>query len=265
MKKIFIDAGHNYSNWGTGAVANGMREQDITFDVAFELGRLLTAAGLDVMLSRPTVQTNLGTSNNSSINARWQMSNAWAADFFISIHANAGGGTGAETLFFRGDSAGFAHTVQDVYSEEMGLRNRRVWQRDDVAVIRHATCPAILVELAFIDSPPANPDIEILRNRRPEMAAAVAKGVLAHLGVDPSAATAEGLSPKGAVPLARFNTLDELPTWARPAIQRLVDAGHLRGNNNDLTALDLPMDMVRIFVVHDMAGLYVESPKNKVL
>jgi len=98
MKKIFIDAGHNFSGFNTGAVGNGMREQDITFDVAAKLSRILENAGLEVRLSRPTLQTNLGTDNASAITARWQMSNAWGADIFLSIHANAGGGTGAETL-----------------------------------------------------------------------------------------------------------------------------------------------------------------------
>jgi len=191
-KKIYIDAGHNYSSFNTGALGNGMREQDITFDVSFYLGEILKRHGFDIRLSRPTLQTNLGNPNlpslqernASAINARWQEANAWGADYFISIHANAGGGSGAETLFARNEDRAFAQTVQDVYSAIMGLRNRRIWQRQDIAVIRWTTMPAILLELAFIDALPTAPDVDILRNRRYEMAVGVAKGMLAYFGVD---------------------------------------------------------------------------------
>ncbi|MCL2398081.1 MAG: N-acetylmuramoyl-L-alanine amidase [Defluviitaleaceae bacterium] len=243
--KIFIDAGHNHSGWNTGAVGNGMREQDITFEVAARLGRILENAGLQVRLSRPTLETNLGTDNNSSINTRWQMSNAWGADYFISIHVNAGGGTGAETLYFKPNSLEFAQVMQDVYSGQMGLRNRRVWHRDNVGVLRWTNCPAILLELAFIDAPPSAPDLDILRNRRPEMAAAAAQGVFAYLGINPG-------KDEPADPV-RFNKIEELPTWAQPTIKKLVERGFLQGDGN---GLDLSLEMARVFVVHDRAGVY---------
>ena len=244
--KIFLDAGHNFSGWNTGAVGNGMREQDITFDVAKFAGLALVKRGFDVMLSRPTLETNLGHDNSSSINARWQASNTWKADYFISIHANAGGGTGAETLYYKDDSLKFAAVMQNVYSAEMGLRNRRVWRRDDIGVIRNTNCPSILLEVAFIDSPASNPDAGILRSRRPEMGEAVAKGMLTFLGMDYEA------PPNEKTP-DRFNTVDQLPSWAVPTIVKLVEKGVLKGDGK---GLDLSIDMVRIFVVHDRAGMY---------
>ena len=87
--KIFLDAGHNNSNFNTGASGNGMREQDITFQVAKKLSDILKD-DFDVMLSRPTQDTNLGTDNASAVNMRWQLANKWGADYFISIHCNAG-------------------------------------------------------------------------------------------------------------------------------------------------------------------------------
>ena len=245
MKKVFIDAGHNYSGWNTGAVGNGMREQDITFEVAKLTGVHLSNAGFDVKLSRPTLETNLGQDNSSSINARWQKSNTWGADYFISIHVNAGGGTGAETLYHSEDSLEMATIMQNVYSKAMGLRNRRVWKRDDVGVLRWSSCPSILIELAFIDSLPPNPDVRILREQRPQMAAAVAEGFLSYAQVD--------LGGGDVLPPERFNNLDEMPDWARPTIEKLLKSGFLRGDGQ---GLDLSLDMLRIFVVHDRAGVY---------
>jgi len=137
--------------------------------------------------------------------------------------------------------------MQDVYSEEMGLRNRRIWHRNDIGVIRWANCPAILIETAFIDSPLTNPDVEILRNRRNEIAQAIAEGLFDYLDIN---ATAQ---PAPAPVLDRYNQIDELPSWARPTIEKLVRKGHLSG---DGTGLNLSMDMVRIFVIHDRAGLF---------
>ena len=246
--KIFIDAGHNYSGWNTGAVGNGMREQDITFEVAARLSEILQTAGFETKLSRPTLQTNLGHDNNSAINARWQMSNDWGADYFISIHVNAAGGTGAEAFYWDTGAEEFSRTILETYCREMGLRNRRNVLTNQWAVVRHTNCPAVLFELAFIDSPLFNPDVEILRNRRGDMAQALAAGIFEYLGIDNSPPkNLEEPNEK------RFNTIDELPDWAVPAIGRLIDAGFLRGDGQ---GLDLSMDMVRIFVILDRAGVF---------
>ena len=52
----------------------------------------------------------------------------------------------------------------------------------------------------------------------------------------------------------RYNKVDEMPLWAQPTIQMLVEKGVLRGHgaNN----LDLSMDMIRIYVTNYRAGLY---------
>lgn len=51
----------------------------------------------------------------------------------------------------------------------------------------------------------------------------------------------------------RYNTLTEIPNWAQPTIEKLIDKGLLNGNGQNL---DLSPDMVREFVVNDRAGNY---------
>lgn len=51
----------------------------------------------------------------------------------------------------------------------------------------------------------------------------------------------------------RFNTLADVPEWAKPTIQKLTDKGLLGGDGK---GLDLSLDMIRIFVVNDRAGVY---------
>lgn len=51
----------------------------------------------------------------------------------------------------------------------------------------------------------------------------------------------------------RYKTLDEMPEWAKPTIEKLIAKGLLNGNGGDL---DLSADMLRMFVINDRAGLY---------
>ena len=58
-----------------------------------------------------------------------------------------------------------------------------------------------------------------------------------------------------------YNTLAEVPEWARPTIDKMIQKGLLNGNGEKDDAgnpagLDLSTDMLRAFVVNDRAGLY---------
>ena len=106
--KIYIDQGHNPVNPNAGAEGNGYREQDLVFTIGVELAEILRAEGYDVRLSRPTADTQLGTSNATSLAARVEEANAWGADYFISLHANSSslaGASGSEALVYSLNSA----------------------------------------------------------------------------------------------------------------------------------------------------------------
>ena len=53
----------------------------------------------------------------------------------------------------------------------------------------------------------------------------------------------------------RYNTIDEMPEWAKPTIRKMIEKG-LLGGTSGKDNLDLSMDMIRVFVVNDRAGLY---------
>ena len=111
--KIYIDQGHNPESPNAGAERNGLREQDITYRVGQELATLLRQNGnFAVRLSRPTPETQIGTSNASSLSLRVRDANEWGADYFISIHTNASTSptpSGSEQLVYR--TAGFAYRL----------------------------------------------------------------------------------------------------------------------------------------------------------
>lgn len=54
---------------------------------------------------------------------------------------------------------------------------------------------------------------------------------------------------------AYWNTVDEVPEWGRPTIQKLVDKGALEGVDDEGN-LRLTFDLVRLYVTHDKLGLY---------
>lgn len=51
----------------------------------------------------------------------------------------------------------------------------------------------------------------------------------------------------------RYNTIDEVPSWAQATIQKLVKKGFLNGDGKNL---NLSEDMIRILVINDRAGMY---------
>src|SRR5690625_1750717 len=87
-KVIYLDAGHGGSD--PGAIGNGLHEKDVTLDIALRTKKELEAAGYTVIMSRTT-------DKYLSLSERTNHANRVNADIFVSIHINAGGGTGIET------------------------------------------------------------------------------------------------------------------------------------------------------------------------
>ena len=51
-----------------------------------------------------------------------------------------------------------------------------------------------------------------------------------------------------------YNWTVEVPEWARPTVQKLLDKGYLQGN--DKGELELTYSMLKLLVINDRAGLY---------
>jgi N-acetylmuramoyl-L-alanine amidase len=169
--KIYIDQGHNPQNPNAGAEGSGLREQDIVFRVGIELAELLRANGnFDVRLSRPTADTQIGTSNSTSLRLRVADANSWGADYFISLHTNASSipsATGSEAFAYSRPSAAFSlgEDILENLSQTTGLRNRGMQVRTNLYVLRKTAMPAVLVELGFI----TNASDAALMNNRPDL------------------------------------------------------------------------------------------------
>ena len=182
--KIYIDQGHNPQNPNAGAEGNGLREQDLTYKIGTELAALINAnPALEARLSRPTPETVLGTSNASSLAARVNDANSWGADYFISLHTNASTAQSASGIegyvYALGTTAdALATDIVENLSEATGLRNRGVFARPSLYVLRRTRMPATLIELGYI----TNPSDAALMNENPRLfAQGIYNGILEFL------------------------------------------------------------------------------------
>src|SRR5690606_20726187 len=145
-KKVFLDPGHGGSD--PGAVGNGLREKDLTLAIAKATEKYLkNYEGVSIKLSR-TGDTY------PSLSARAKAANNWGADYFISIHINADGGTAFESYIFNGSVSSktkeYQKKVHQTIVAGTGWTDRGM-KRANFAVLRETKMPALLTENGFID------------------------------------------------------------------------------------------------------------------
>lgn len=228
--KICIDAGHNYSGYDTGVVsADGIREQNITFEIAAFLKNILVYNGHDVIMTRSTKEENLGTDVNSSLSRRAEISNDNKCDFFISIHCNSGSAlaTGTEVLIAgRGGKAEiYATKILDSICRRLDMVNRGVrvdteYLKKRLHVLHHTDCPAILIEAGFLTNVE---DAKKLSGKTQKFSEAIAT------------AFGEGSNKD----MSRFP--DVKGHWAEQHIEKLVDYGIVNGFEDGLFKPDEPI------------------------
>lgn len=148
MVKIFVDAGHGGND--PGAQANGLSEKDVTLKIAKKVQEYLGE------YSNATVKMSRTTDKAVSLTARTNAANAWGADYFLSIHINAGGGTGYEdyiyhTLSDTSQTAKLRNTIHQEVIKLNGLNNRGK-KKENLHVLRESSMPAMLSENGFIDT-----------------------------------------------------------------------------------------------------------------
>ncbi|MBO7701991.1 MAG: N-acetylmuramoyl-L-alanine amidase [Eggerthellaceae bacterium] len=75
-------------------------------------------------------------------------------DLFCSLHLNAGGGHGAEVLYYSGDSHGreYAEAISANVAKALGIANRGAKPNDWVGVICNVHHNSVLIEFCFVDS-----------------------------------------------------------------------------------------------------------------
>ena len=147
MVKIFIDPGHGGSD--PGAVGNGLREKTLTLQIATRIKDILITeySNVQVRMSRTVDSTR-------SLAQRTNDANAWGADFFLSVHINAGGGTGYEDFIYPGAGKPSTTYQSNIHAEIMKLVDFKDRGRKTASyyVLKESNMPALLTENGFIDT-----------------------------------------------------------------------------------------------------------------
>ena len=173
---IAIDPGHGGSD--PGAVANGLREKDLTLAVSLALKEELESYdGVRVVITR-TTDTRPSENTSADLSSRVDMAAAADADALVSIHFNSGSpiANGAEVWYANSSSYNYGtHTQGRTLSNaiqkqltSLGLADRGIKTRDNpyydypdgstgdyYAIIRQSreeNMTGIIVEHAFVTS-----------------------------------------------------------------------------------------------------------------
>ncbi len=180
MSKIVIDAGHGKNTAGKRCLKsldqNETREWVLNDRVADALETYLLSAG-HTTLRVDDISGNVDV----SLATRVKMANEWKADYYVSIHHNAGidGGTGGGTVVFAypRTAGNTTKTQKAIYKHAIvraGLKGNRAdgITTADYYVLRKTIMSASLTECGFMDS---STDIKYILN--PEWSRKIALGI----------------------------------------------------------------------------------------
>ncbi|HEY8038725.1 MAG TPA: N-acetylmuramoyl-L-alanine amidase [Polyangiaceae bacterium] len=115
VARVVLDPGHGGKD--TGAVGpGGVKEKDVTLDIAHRVAPVLAAQGLQVVLTRDDDRF-------VSLEERTARANAFAADLFLSIHCNA-----SESKARRGVETYVLDTTRDEIASRVAARENATTQ-----------------------------------------------------------------------------------------------------------------------------------------
>ena len=144
--KFNVHGGHNKYSTGASKYLNELIEDRKVKD---EVIRLLKTQGHTVY----DCTDDSGKSQSANLSNIVKKCNAHSVDLDVSIHLNAGGGTGVEVYIYPGsNSKDEATRICSKIANALGIRNRGVKTSSTLYVLKHTKAPAVLVECCFVDN-----------------------------------------------------------------------------------------------------------------
>lgn len=190
---VVVDPGHGGEDPGAVRVEPEFYEREMVLEIALQVQEIVEGeSGVTVALTRDDNETGPGNSE------RGEIANACDARLYVSIHLNTW-----EDPEFNQAQAFWGEKEKDlaaslVMNESLGTLGIPVAPVDrfDNGGLLRARMPAVLVEAAFLTNPD-EAEALMAGTRQPEIARAIADGVLAWLdvtGVTETAVVREGES-----------------------------------------------------------------------
>ncbi|MCY6354938.1 N-acetylmuramoyl-L-alanine amidase [Clostridium sp. ZS2-4] len=175
--KIAIRGGHNYGVPGASGILNEVEEDRKIYVKVIGYLKQLGHQILDVT-------PNKTATSAEDLSYGVSKANAWAADYFCSIHLNAGGGKGTEVLYYNWSYKGNTMATNIVKKiAALGFVNRGA-KADTRGLyeLRYTNMPANIIEVCFVDS---QVDVNLYRKIGVDkIAKAIAEGITGQVVVD---------------------------------------------------------------------------------
>lgn len=154
MVKILLDNGHGYDTPGKRSPiwpdGSQLFEWEFNRDIVSRIEILLKKAGISCVRLVPEKE-------DISLSERSKRANTIAKQsdcLLISIHANAGGGSGGEVFTYSGShkSKSYAEIFRDLWKNHFPELRFRGCKEENFGILRESVCPALLTENLFMDN-----------------------------------------------------------------------------------------------------------------
>jgi N-acetylmuramoyl-L-alanine amidase len=282
MSKIALDAGHGMHTAGKRCMKsidkNETREWWMNDRICDKIEKKLGAHDGYALIRVDDTTGN----TDVSLGDRVRKANHWGADFYLSVHHNAGvgGGSGGgivSIVYTKASetSNNYSKIIYDELIKETGLKGNRSTPlaKQNLYVCRETNMPSVLVECGFMDSTTdvpiiiteefaercadgfvnalvkignLKPLINIQNPEKTEIKEDLSMELYNELKKEIEALKSENKALKDIIGSV-YKTVDEIPDYYKPTIKPLIDKGAIKGvgENN----LNLPEIIARTLVI----------------
>lgn len=185
MAKYNVHGGHNRKVPGASGILDEVTEDRKVKDAVI---KYLKAAGHTVY----DCTDDAGTTQPKNLANIVAKCNAHTVDLDISIHLNAGGGTGCEVYYTSSKGKTYAGKVSAAVASALGIKDRGAKESDTLYVLNHTTAPAILVECCFVDNKTDKAAWDVDKCAKAIVEAVIGKAVSGGSGTSGSTSSSSG-------------------------------------------------------------------------
>lgn len=248
---VGINCGHTVSGQPGCGATGYLNESNETRAVGYALMDMFRKAGHTVI----DCTNDYAVSTKENLRQICSLANSVYIDLFISIHFNAGGGKGCETYTLGGKNIAYASSICERL-ENLGFVNREIKDGSNLYVLKNTKVPSVLVEVCFVDTA-SDADLYNKIGAK-NIAKAICEAVVGDIKNEGELTMTQYEELKKMIesianPMIYNYIDDNMPDWAKPTIQKLVNKGILKGDENGLNLTD---DLLRMLVINDRAGIY---------